>query len=440
MSAQAALVVTALATARKAIQLYPPTHPAYAEAIDALVASVLGATSEVGAFVLNWHQGRLYHESIVLPDDVHGASSIAEAFESRSIESLTFHPTFGAGDAVGLTEVLSLKPSPGFDVEAELSSRGVVGVTVSVLEEEEDEERVERDRQRAADRALYQRLISSMRRMQEQFAAGGVGDMSDTGALVGNVMERLLTDPGAMLGLATIRGTGEHGLFHSLNVTIYTLLLGQKLGLPEEGLSSLGLSALMHDVGKAAFDAADPAQAQPMREMHPKVGAEILQRVALEDPAPMLVAYEHHMNSDGTGWPERAEDYVTHPYSRMVAIANRYQNLTDPAENSEALTPDKAVVQVLREAGKTLDPFFARLFANALGVFPVGCIVRLSDQSVGVVSRPGEDPLAPAVRIAYDARGAEIEEPEEVDLSVGDVRIVEVIAPDALNVTVSDKL
>lgn len=439
MSAQASEVVTVLASARKAIQLYPVTHPAYAEAIGALVSSV-AAASTAGPFVLNWHQGRLYHESVVLPDDVHGTTSIAEAFESRSIESLAFQPSFVDSDAIGLTEVLTLKPTPDFDVETELSSRGVTGVTVSVLVDEEDEERAEKDRQRAADRALYQRLISSMRRMQEHFSSGGVGDLSDTSALVGSVMERLLTDPGAMLGLATIRNTGEHGLFHSLNVTIYTLLLGQKLGLPEEGLSSLGMSALMHDVGKAAFDAKDPAQVQPMRSMHPEVGAEILQRVALEDPAPMLVAYEHHMNTDSSGWPERADDYVTHPYSRMVAIANRYQNLVDPEDGVEALTPDKAIVRVLREAGTTLDPFFARLFANALGVFPVGCLVRLSDQTVGVVSRPGDDPLAPVVRISYDARGAEISEPEEIDLAAGDVRIVEVIDPEVLNVAVSDKL
>lgn len=439
MSALAAEVVTSLATARKAIQLYPPAHPAYAEAIDALVGSAVAA-SAAGPFVLNWHQGRLYHESVVLPDDLHGSTAIAEAFESRSIESLTFQSSFSSSDAIGLTEVLSLKPTPDFDVEAELASRGVTGVVVSVLVDEEDEERAEKDRQRAADRALYQRLISSLRKVQERFSSGGVGDLADTGALVGNVMERLITDPGAMLGLATIRNTGEHGLFHSLNVTIYTLLLGQKLGLPEEGLSSLGMSALMHDVGKAAFDTNDPAQLEPMRAMHPEVGAEILQRVALEDPAPMLVAFEHHMNADGSGWPERAQDYVTHPYSRMVAIANRFENLTDPDDGTEALTPDKAVVQVLREAGTTLDPFFARLFANALGVFPVGCLVRLSDQTVGVVSRPGDDPLAPAVRVAYDARGAEIDEPEEIDLAEGDVRIVEVIHPDALNVAVADKL
>jgi uncharacterized protein involved in tellurium resistance len=124
----------------------------------------------------------------------------------------------------------------------------------------------------------------------------------------------------------------------------------------------------------------------------------------------------------------------------MVAIADRFENLTNSVDGAESLTPDRAVVQVLREAGAALDPFFSRLFAGALGVFPVGCLVRLSDHSVGVVSRPGEDPLAPVVRRAFDDRGTELEDIEEIDLSAGDVRIVEVIHPDSLALDVAEKL
>jgi hypothetical protein len=87
-----------------------------------------------------------------------------------------------------------------------------------------------------------------------------------------------------------------------------------------------------------------------------------------------------------------------------------------------------------------LDPFFARLFASALGVFPVGCLVRLSDQSVGVVERPGTDPLAPQVLLTFDASGTELEHTQQVNLSLGEVRIVEVIAQESINVEASDKL
>jgi HD-GYP domain-containing protein (c-di-GMP phosphodiesterase class II) len=177
-----------------------------------------------------------------------------------------------------------------------------------------------------------------------------------------------------------------------------------------------------------------------MRALHPKMGAEILQRVTLNDPAPLLAAYEHHMHVDGSGFPERPADYIAHPYSRMISVANRYENLTNPTQTRAALTPDRAVLQVLRDAGSMLDPFFARLLASAMGVFPVGCLVRLSDQSIGVVERPGGDPLAPQIRLTFDTSGNELERPEHVDLSLGRTRIVEVIAQESVNIEASDKL
>ena len=46
----------------------------------------------------------------------------------------------------------------------------------------------------------------------------------------------------------------------------------------------------------------------------------------------MLAAYEHHMHVDGTGFPERPDDYIAHPYSRMIAVANHYENLTNATD------------------------------------------------------------------------------------------------------------
>lgn len=432
-------VVVALAGARKAIQLYPPAHPAYGEALDALRAALIENIGEQG-LVLNWHQGRLYHESAVLPDDAPGVGSIAEAFEARRLESLEFSPAVTQDDLLVLIDVLALRPSPTLDIAVELESRGVTNVIASTLADETGEERMRRHRQRESDRALHDRIVMTMRHLPERLAGTGAAELGDTQALVTGVTERLLADPSAMLALATMRDTADHSLYHSLNVMIYTLVLGERLGLPEEGLESLGLSALLHDIGKTAFDASDPAQAVSMDMMHPEVGAKILQRVSMADPAPLLVAYEHHMHADGTGWPERPPDYVSHPYSRMVAVANRYEELTNPVDPSAALTPDRAIVQVLRESASILDPLFARLFANALGVFPVGCLVRLSDQSVGVVAQAGEHPLTPVVRVVYNDRGAEIEEPEDLDLATSEIRILEVVEPESLNVAVSDKL
>lgn len=432
-------VIAALAAARRGVGLYPVDHPAYAASLDAVVSATRDA-SRGESIVINWHQGRLYHESALIPPEVSGSRAMAEAFERRNIESLTLLPGFDRKDALGLVEVLASKTDNGMDAKESLAAKAVRNASVSVLAREDDPELEERDRLRQSDRALYQRAIMALRELQGRFSAGGDAELGETPGLVNGIMTRLAADPSAVLALATIRSSSEQALFHSLNVMIYALVLGHRLGLPDEGLTSLGLCALLHDVGKNAFDLDDPEQTDIARLSHPQVGAEILQRVAPEDPAPMLVAYEHHMWANGGGWPSREADYVAHPYSRMVAVADRYENLVFPTDGSDPMTPDRAVVAVLEEASTVLDPVFARLFANALGAFPVGCLVRLSDHSVGVVAQLGDDPLAPVVRLSFDSRGHEIDARPDMDLSQGDVRIVEVIDPASLNVAVADRL
>jgi HD-GYP domain-containing protein (c-di-GMP phosphodiesterase class II) len=439
MTTNATDVVIGLGSARKAIQLYPPSHPAFGEAMDTLVTAVDGATAQ-GPFVLNLHLGRLYDGSVVISEDIHGIDSVAETLESRRIESLTFSHGFSRDDGVGLIEVLSLKPNDSLDVEAELAARNVHGVAITFLARGEEGDGSPEDRTRRQDRALHSRLVTTVRTMSEQLTAGSAPDLSQTTPVVEGMLERMMEDQAAVIGLATIRSRDERVLFHALSVMIYTVALGQQLKLPEDGLLRLATSALLHDIGKSVFDLSDPLQAEVSVKMHPRVGAEILQRLVLDDPGPMLVAYEHHLTPDGTGFPECAADYIAHPYSRMVAVADRYENLTNPHEPAPTFTPDRAVVQLLREAGTSLDPFFARAFVAALGVFPIGCVVRLSDQSVGVVCRPGEDPLAPFVKLTYDERGTEYDEGPEIDLGQGFVRIVEIVPAEALNLEVSDAL
>jgi HD-GYP domain-containing protein (c-di-GMP phosphodiesterase class II) len=429
-------LVSALAAARKATQFYPAEHPRFVEAIDELVSAVNDCAAE-GSFLLNLHQGRLYSGSDVLTDDGPSLTSIVESMEARKIESLTFLPGFRSSDARALTEVLNLRPSPQLDIEAELAARGVSTVQVANIVESNTEIKEERDRERERDKALYRRFAATLRNMTGKLQQGADIDLAEANGLVPEIMSRLMENQAAVLGLATIRSRSEAELFHSINVMIYSLTIAAALNLPEEGFASLGVCALTHDLGKAAFGPDDDSET--VRLYHPKAGGDILARLPGDDRAPMLVAFEHHMGIDGSGWPEREPGYFPHPYSRMVAIADRYESLTK-SPSGPGLTPDRAVAQLLHDATTWLDPIFTRLFVQALGVFPVGCWVRLSDHSVGVVAGKGNDPLNPKVRMVYDERGLEFEEPFELDIASDGREIVEVVDETQLAVAASDHL
>ena len=146
------------------------------------------------------------------------------------------------------------------------------------------------------------------------------------------------------------------------------------------------------------------------------------------------------MGGDGSGWPERAPDYRAHPFSRIVAVGNRYDNLVKPREGTEPLQPERAVARLMAEGEGPLDPVFVRLFIRAIGVVPIGTAVRLSDDAVGVVCAVGDDVLTPTVRLVYDGMGQPLEDPEDVDLTRDPRFIAEVLDPEDLALDPSEHL
>jgi HD-GYP domain-containing protein (c-di-GMP phosphodiesterase class II) len=432
-------LVSALATARKAGQLYPAAHPSYAEAAEALVEAADGALDQ-GAFALTLYQGRLYGGSEPLADDTPPAVSLTEALESRGIESLTFEPGFAMGDAEALTWMLNLRPDPTLDPAGELAGRGAARVHVAAVARSAIGDRERRDRRREADRALYHRMLGQLRSVSRQVAARDTPDVREATSMVGVVLARLLEDEAAVLGLATIRAQGERELFHAVNVMIYALALGRQLGLPEGELTELGVAAMLHDIGKAQFDESTPEGAEAARLGHPAAGAAVLAGLPEGEREPLLVAYEHHMGADGSGWPERAADYRPHPFSRIVAVGDRYDNMVKPKPGLEGLQPERAVARLMAEGGGPLDPMFVRLFIRAIGVVPIGTAVRLSDDSVGVVCAVGEDVLTPTIRLVYDPVGLQLDDPDDVDLTRDPRFIAEVLDPEDVALDPSEHL
>lgn len=429
-------IAATLAASRRAVRLYPPEHPTHREALRDLVAAVT-ASIDVRPLVLNTRDGRLYEGSEVITETSPATRALAEAMEVRRVESLTFHSGFGEIDGEGLSDVLGLRPSPDLQVQEELDARGVRAVTVSELEDNSAREAEERDRRREADRAVYRSALTALNNVVAGLAEDVAIERHEIARVIAAFIERASAEPEALIALATMTGHGEMWRFRAVASMLYSLVMGRLLGLSDQELLSLGCAALLHNIGETLSPEGEPAV--PASE-HPVVGARALGALIDDDAAAMLVAYEHHMGVDGSGWPERSAEYVIHPYSRIVAIAERYDMLTRP-DTGEPLTPDRAAAQLLAEATDgALDPALARLFVFAVGILPVGAFVRLSDHSIGVVRSPAEDPLRPALRLVLAPDGTAMRPTLDVDLLEDERVIVEVLPAALLGMATSDYL
>jgi HD-GYP domain-containing protein (c-di-GMP phosphodiesterase class II) len=208
-------------------------------------------------------------------------------------------------------------------------------------------------------------------------------------ALVDICME----DDHTFLTVSAVKSGEAYAAHHAANVAILSIAVGEKLGLSKVELADLGLGAVFHDVGLQNCpadvlmkpDPLDPND-RALIEQHPMRSVEYLlnqKSFGKSVLSQMVVAFEHHRNYDGSGYPfgGRRPDL----YSRIVTIADVYDALTTQRPWRNAFIPDEALGMMARDGGKRFDVALIKVFVNTLGLYPIGTLVRLDSGDLGVV-------------------------------------------------------
>jgi HD-GYP domain-containing protein (c-di-GMP phosphodiesterase class II) len=273
------------------------------------------------------------------------------------------------------------------------------------------------------------------------------------------VVDQVLNNEISMVGLTTIRDYDEYTFTHSVNVCIFSVALGKKLGFSKVQLCDLGMAALLHDVGKARVptEVLNKAGKLDDREWkiiqaHPWYGALTLFSMRGYEEIPyrsVLVAHEHHMKTDLTGYPKVVRPRTLGIFSRIVSVADGFDAATTRrVYQTVPIEPDEVLREMWENPNRGYDRVLVKALINLIGVYPVGTCVILDTFEVGVVAAPnpdGEQLKRPLVRIAVDADGAQVAPPgNQVSLSDKDESgsyrrsIVKVTNPERYGITVGD--
>jgi len=228
-------------------------------------------------------------------------------------------------------------------------------------------------------------------------ADGLVSDLVDTALSKGDVKIHAMSQQ-----------LGEDVYFHSLNVSVLALILGRTIHLRPDEMHQLGLGALFHDIGQNELPGSITAKKEPLTraeqavyEQHCKLGLKVAKRLGLSERA-TLVLLQHHEMADGSGYPERLQGNQISLFARIVAICNTYDNLCNPPQITNALTPAEALAQMFALQRAKFDDGLLRSFIKCLGVYPPGSLVQLSNGQFGLVlSVNPNHPTKPSVML-YD--------------------------------------
>jgi len=248
---------------------------------------------------------------------------------------------------------------------------------------------------------------------------------------VQGIVDQVLADEPSIITMTTLRDYDEYTFTHCVNVCIFSVVIGQRLGLERFDLYELGLGALLHDVGKMRIP--HEVVAKPggltddewalIRE-HPTLGLLQLFQTGAYIDIPyrqMLMAYEHHMKVDGTGYPENRRERQPTLFSRIVMVADGFDAATSVRSYQHRPWGADQVLREMKENPKRgYDPLLVKALISATGVFPIGTLVILDSYELAVVSRTNPDPALlhlPIVKVISDEMGVPIADPVELDLS-----------------------
>lgn len=285
----------------------------------------------------------------------------------------------------------------------------------------------------------FKQSLDAVKNVMRDIETGSREAFEESDRLMQSIVESLMPEKESAVQLMNTKFGKENVFFHSLNVSVLSMLLGREHGLNAEQLRVLGLGALFHDIGKSRIPKSILHKASPLTraehkfyQLHPKYGIDILSKLGIVPPGAMGIVFEHHERNDGRGFPSGLDGLSISVLARIVSIVNVYDNHCNRFDPAESLTPHEALAYMFKSEKDMFDRDLLALFIQCLGVYPPGTLVRLSNGDMGmVISVNPRNPLHPSL-LLYDA---EVPKKEAIIFDMMDdlkIRIEESLKPSQL--------
>ncbi len=240
---------------------------------------------------------------------------------------------------------------------------------------------------------------------------------------VHKMVDSVIRNPDALVWMCRIRQENAHLFESSIRASVWGLVFARHLGLSRKDLKDVGAALILSAIGKSKLP----------RELH--IGE-------LEESE--MAAYQKHINktleelefmgqmngqikfiisnycerNNGSGFPRGLIGNRIPFLARVAGLADYYEQLINPRPGIEALTPVEAVANLYHNRGILFQREIIEAFIQAIGIYPTGSLVELSDHSVGVVLEQKEKArLRPKVALVKNTYGIDLEESKIIDLS-----------------------
>ncbi|MBI4178913.1 HD domain-containing protein [bacterium] len=223
---------------------------------------------------------------------------------------------------------------------------------------------------------------------------------------------------------------------HTFNSSLLSVAVGEAMGLPPAEVAELFAAAFLHDIGMPQVPEHMWVHQKGLTNMfraeiekHVEMGYRTIERLHGDtNPLWAAAARDHHERMDGSGYPDKKPAQRLPVPIRIISVCDAYAAMIAPRAYRPPIPPDRAMKEIIARQNQFDRQIIGRL-VQRVGIYPVGCQVKLSDGVTGaVVENHPADPLHPVIEAVKSGRTQKIDLAKEKGLAVAEI-IVEGKSP-----------
>jgi putative nucleotidyltransferase with HDIG domain len=407
-----------LAAALRSVRLYAPNHPLVGRSIATLAGTLAVMHTTSPSIAIGIVGEELVVADVPVPRAAESMGKVKQQLKDLGIERIVIDHGVPLEE---LTRFVQTIGAPGATEASTASLSKLRHIRVGRLQSRDTGKTANADL--AAYRRVYDDAVSVAESVWNSAKLDGMPDPDAGREVVDSLAQEVSQNRTALLSLTALKNYDSYTFTHMVNVSILTM--GQARGLGIEGtlLRELGFAALLHDIGKVKTPAEILNKPDKLTEQefailrrHPVDGAAILRQTPDIPTLAPIVAFEHHLRQDGTGYPFGLSRPTLNLGTVLCGIADVYDAMRSQRAYQQAFPTDRILAVLQRNNGDQFDQHLVRRFVQLVGIYPVGNLVRLNTGDVAVVvNAHAPDPYRPRVRVLLDDAGARVR-PRELNL------------------------
>ncbi|HSL21892.1 MAG TPA: HD domain-containing phosphohydrolase [Vicinamibacterales bacterium] len=404
-----------LASGIRGAQLYAPGHPITVRNMEALADVLRQLHGTHPSLTVGIVGNQIIVADTPMPRATAQMGDLIRKLKSQSIERIAFER------GVTIEQLEQFVRLVAASAQADQFA-GLAHIRVGRIADDDQVAGIQSDM--AAIRKLYSDAVNAAESVWSSAEVEGKPDTTLALQTVEGLSEAVTQNRTALIALTAMKSYDNYTFTHMVNVSILTMGQARALGMEGRLLRELGLSGLMHDIGKVRTPKEVLNKPEKLTDTefeimkrHTVDGAEILRRTPEMPILAPVVAFEHHLRIDGTGYPRGAKRSALNLGTQLCSVADVYDAMRSQRAYQQAFPTDRILAVLKRDDGAQFDRHLVRRFTQLLGIYPPGNLVRLSTGEVAVVVKVhAPDPYRPRVRVIADRGGQRLEVPLDRNL------------------------